>query len=74
MRGCEALTTDDRTRITWVLGAPRDARKAPIHRAATGIEEGSEALRSRLITATVELASEGSNPRLMKSRNAPIAP
>ena len=73
MRGCEALTTDGRTRITWVLGPPRDARKAPIRRTTTGIDEGTEALRSRLIDATVELAFEGSNPRLTKSRHARVA-
>ena len=74
MRGCEVLTTDDRTRITWVLGPSRDARKAPVRRVGVGIGERAEALRAKLIAATIELAAEGSSPRLRQSRHAPTAP
>ena len=72
MRGCEALTTDDRTRITWVIAPSRDARKAPVHRVDVGVDGEAEALRARLIAATVELAAEGNNPRLTQTRDARI--
>ena len=74
MRGCEVLTADDRTQVTWVVGPSPDALKAPVHRVGAGIGERADTLRARLIAATVELAAEGSNPRLQQSRHAPIAP
>lgn len=73
MRGCEALTTDGRTRVTWVLETPRDAPRAPISSVSAGVGESTATLRARLIAAVVELASEGSNPRLNKMRNAPFS-
>jgi hypothetical protein len=70
LRGREEVIMDGKTRITWVLGPPRDARIAPLQRVGVGIGGCAEALRARLIAATVELAVEGSHPRLIKSRDA----
>jgi len=73
MKGSEELTMDGRTRITWVLRPSHDALRARPQRVTAGISGRREALRPRLIAAAVELAAEGSHPRLMKSRNARTA-
>ena len=68
MRGREEVTMDGKTRITWVLRPSHDVRRTRLQRATTGTGERVESLRAKLIAATVELAAEGSNPRLGKTR------
>ncbi len=70
MRGREELTMDGKTRITWVLRPSHDAGRTRPQRATTGTGEQAETLRAKLIAATAELAAEGSNPRLGKTRFA----
>ncbi len=73
MRGREELTMDGKTRITWVLGPSREALPTRPRRVTAGISDRRETLRAKLIAATVELAAEGSHPRLIESRDASIA-
>ena len=73
MRGREELTMDGRTRITWLLGPSQDAPRTRPHRVTTGFSERREALRAKLIAAAVELAGDGSNPRLEQTLYVRIA-
>ncbi len=73
MKGREELTMDGKTRITWVLRPSHDAPRTRSQRVTAGIGEPREALRAKLIAATVELAADGSNPRLGRSRDASAA-
>jgi len=73
MKGREELTMDGKTRITWVLRASHDAPRTRPQRVTTGINERREALPTKLIAATVELAADASNPRLNKMRHVRIA-
>lgn len=68
MEGQEEVTMDGKTAITWVLGPRREARCIRPQRLAAGLDEPVEALRAKLIAATVELAATGSNPRLIETR------
>ena len=70
MRGREEVTMDGKPRITWVLGPTQDAPRTRSQRVTAGIGEPREALRAKLIAATVEFAADGSNPRLGQSRDA----
>ncbi len=73
MRGREELTMDGNTRITWVLRPSREAPRNRPQPATTGIGERREALRAKLLAATVEVAANASNPRLTQSRGMRIA-
>ncbi len=73
MEGREEITMDGRTRITWVIGPSRNARRTRPQRVTASVNERAEALRDKLIAATVELASVGSHPRLVGTRHARIA-
>ena len=74
MRGREELTMDGKTRITWVLRPSHEALPTRPQRVTAGISDRHEALRAKLIAATVELAANGSNPRLRQSRDPRTAP
>ncbi len=73
MRGREELTMDGKTRITWVLRPSQNTQRTRSQRVTTGISSRREALRAKLIAATVELAADASNPRLQQSRDASAA-
>jgi hypothetical protein len=74
MRGSEVLTTEDSTQVTWVLRAPHNAPRTRLQPATAGISDRNESLRAKLIAASVEVAANGSNPRLQQSRHMRIAP
>ncbi len=72
MRGREELTMDGKTRITWVLRPSQNTQRTRPQRLATGIGERREALRAKLIAATVEVFADASSPRLRQSRDMRI--
>jgi hypothetical protein len=74
MKGREALTMDGKTRVTWVLRPSQNTRRTRPQRVPGGIPEHTDALRAKLIAATVEVATEVSNPRLGQSRYAQMVP
>jgi hypothetical protein len=74
MEGSKAGTMDGTTQIRWTLGSSQNARRSGQHGVATGADGRIEALRARLIAATVEVVAEGSHPRLAGSAHAQIAP
>ncbi len=69
MKGREVLTMDGGTQIKWVLEPSHNAHRTRSSCVATGICESTETLRAKLIAATIELAAEGSHPRLIESRH-----
>ncbi len=73
MRGREELTMDGKTRITWVLRPSQNTQRTRPQRVTTGVNERREALRAKLIAATVEVFADGSNPRLWQTRDASTA-
>ena len=73
MRGREELTMDGKTRINWVLTPSHGAGQTRSQRLTTGTSDRRDALRAKLITAAVELAAGGGNPRLVQSRDASAA-
>jgi len=72
MRGREELTMDGKTRITWVLRPSPNTQRTRPQRVTAGIGERREALRAKLIAATVELAAESSSPSLRRTRDMRI--
>ncbi len=74
MRGREELTMDGKTRVTWVLRPSQNTQRTRPQRVTTGVGERRDALRAKLIAATVELAANGSNPRLPRTRYVRIVP
>ena len=73
MRGREEVTMDGKPRVTWVLGPPHDAPRTRPQRLTAGVGCRREALRAKLIAAAVELAVDGSHPRLSRTRDTRIA-
>lgn len=73
MKGSDGVTMDGRTRITWVLRASQEALHTGPQRLIAGVGERRATLRARLIAAVVELAAEGSHPRLCRTRYVPTA-
>ena len=73
MRGREEVTMDGKPRITWVLGPSQDAPRTRPQRVTAGLGGRREALRAKLIAAAVELAADGSHPRLDTTRHVRIA-
>jgi hypothetical protein len=67
MEGSSAGIMDGKTQIRWTLGSSHDTQRPSPQRIATGAREQAETLRARLITATVEVLAQGSNPRLVKT-------
>jgi hypothetical protein len=74
MEGSEVGTMDGKTRIKRTLGSAQNARRSGINRIVEGSGGQAEALRARLIAATVEALTEASNPRLGGSAHTQIAP
>ena len=73
MKGREVLTMDDRTHVKWVLGPSGNAHRTRSKCVTTGIGEQAETLRAELVAAAIDVAGEGSNPRLIESRHARTA-
>ncbi len=73
MEGREAVTMEGKTRIRWDLGFSNDTQRAGVERVAAGAGDQTEALRARLIAATVEVLAEGNVPRLVETRDIPTA-
>jgi hypothetical protein len=73
VKGREVLTMDDRTQVKWVLGPSHSARRARAERVTVRISEPAESLRAKLITAAIDVAAEGSHPRLTESRHTRTA-
>ena len=69
MEGREAVTMEGKTRIKWDLGSSNDTQRAGVERVSAGAGAQTEALRARLIAATVEVLAEASHPRLRKTRD-----
>jgi len=69
MEGREAVTMEGKTRIKWDLGSSNDAQRTRVERVTAGASDQTEALRVRLIAATVEVLAEGSHPRLGQTRD-----
>jgi len=74
MRGREELTMDGKPRITWVLGPSQDAPRTRPQRVTAGVGCRRDAVRAKLIAATVEVFASGSHPRLDRTRDAPTVP
>jgi len=74
MKGREEVTMDGETRITWALRPSYDTHRVRAQRVTAGISEQTERLRARVVSATVELASASSHPRLAKTQHVPTAP
>jgi hypothetical protein len=70
MKGREAVAMHRKTRVTWVLKPSLQTARSRPQRVIADPPEPKEALRARLLAATVELAAEGSNPRLVKTLHA----
>jgi hypothetical protein len=73
MEGSGVGTMDGATEIRWTLGCSRDTQSRRLRRVAAGSGEQAEALRARLIAATVEVLADGSSPRLDRTRDARAA-
>ncbi len=74
MEGREELTIGGPARPEQALRDPQDVRHARPQRVSTCASAQAEALRVRLIAATVEHAAEGSDPRLHRTVAARKAP
>jgi hypothetical protein len=73
MEGSEVGTMDGRILIKWDLEPSHYTLRSRPHRLVAGAGEQVEALRARLIAATVETLAEGSHPRLDGTGNTPVA-
>lgn len=70
MKGREAVAMHRKTRVTWVLKPSLQTGRTRPQRMIADLSEPNDALRARLLAATVELAADGSNPRLVKTLHA----
>jgi hypothetical protein len=66
-------TMDGKTAIKRAVAPSHDPRRSRPRGVGAGSSEQAETLRARLITATVELVAEGSDPRLVRTRHTPQA-
>jgi hypothetical protein len=73
MEGNGVGTMDGATEIRWTVGCSQYTKSHRSRRVVAGSGVQAEALRARLIAATVEVLAEGSNPRLDKSLYARAA-
>ncbi len=71
MKGQGEVTMDGKTPIKRVVGHPPDAHQTGPGRVGAGVCDLAEALRSRLMAATIEVIAAGSDPRLSESRYTP---
>ena len=69
-----ALTTDDRTRVRWVIEPSCERPQTRLPSVKTSIRKRTETVREKLIAAAVELAAERSSPRLGGTRYELIRP
>jgi len=69
MKGREEVTMDGRARFKWVLTPSHDTEPTCPQRVSAGASEQTGTLHARLVAATVETLAEGSNPRLVDTRD-----
>jgi hypothetical protein len=73
MEGREGVTMEGGTQLERALRPSQIAQRTGVERVTAGAGGRIEALRARLIAATVETVAEGSHPRLAKTRYARTA-
>jgi len=69
MEGREEVTMEGQTRIKRGFRPSLEARRTRPQRVSAGASHQTGVLRARLIAASVELVANGSDPRLIKTRD-----